>query len=136
MQVPNGLGSPVVGGMLREWTQDGFVRWLRGIRGLYTVRRDLFVDALYNTFDVERSVVAEKNGGRDVCVAYAKESGMREKGVRRPLFEFIPPTSGLFIWVSFLPSISFVPGSHIQCVDQGSLPSIPAPSPGQLERVA
>ncbi|VDC08029.1 unnamed protein product [Peniophora sp. CBMAI 1063] len=98
-QAPNGLGTAVVGGLLREWTQDGFIRWLRGVRALYTVRRDYFVDALYDTFDVERSVVTEKTDGRDVCVAYAKQNGMREKGVRRPLFEFIPPTSGLFIWL-------------------------------------
>lgn len=99
-QAPNGLGTAVVGGLLREWGQDGFLRWLRGIRALYAERRDIFVDALYDTFDVERSVVTEKSSAKDVCVAYARESGMREKGVRRPLFEFIPPTSGLFVWVS------------------------------------
>ncbi|KZV76403.1 PLP-dependent transferase [Peniophora sp. CONT] len=106
-QAPNGLGTAVVGGLLREWTQDGLIRWLRGIRALYTERRDYFVDALYDTFDVERSVVPEKTGGRDVCVAYARGSGMKEKGVRRPLFEFTPPTSGLFIWLK-VPFPSYV----------------------------
>jgi hypothetical protein len=102
-QSPCGLGQSLAMQLLRTWGMDGYLRWLRGIRAQYTARRDFFVDAISQTFELESKVCATGVWeGAEVFTAYARPRGgfmMREKARRVPLFEFVPPTAGMFVWV-------------------------------------
>ncbi|KAA1477299.1 PLP-dependent transferase [Dentipellis sp. KUC8613] len=108
-QSPCGLGQSLVMKLLQTWTYAGYIRWLRGLRMQYKARRDLFVDLLAGAFDLQRAVGTREMGawaGMTVYTAYAKHqggmwgAGAGEKtGERDPLFSFVPPSSGMFVWV-------------------------------------
>jgi aromatic amino acid aminotransferase I / 2-aminoadipate transaminase len=108
-----------------HWKYDGYIRWLRGsaymsnvsltilkmifVTGLgtqYTTRRDFLIDCLDDEFNLQ--LASARNGvweGCDYFLASAKPSGkqMSEKWDRKTMFSFVPPTSGMFIWVRGLP---------------------------------
>lgn len=103
------------------WKYDGYIRWLHGtfiqievvyvcsrrIAGLavqYKARRDFFIDCLADEFHFEPSSSEISFWkGCQVFDAYPKQSGKRlfmsEKGLGTKLFSFVPPSSGMFIWV-------------------------------------
>jgi aromatic amino acid aminotransferase I len=89
--------------MIQKWTFDGYIRWLRGIKAHYRMRRDWICDAFEDNFHLEidtnnsnSSVLEVFDGlGRGVT-CYDKSSG--EKPI--PLVSFIPPTAGMFIWLA------------------------------------
>lgn len=92
---------------------EKFIRWLQGLQGEYTSRRDFMVDSILELFNVlpASGEVAAFGAGLPVMTAYLKEStskGLSEKyqavNTKTPLFSFIPPTAGMFVWVS-LPQI-------------------------------
>jgi len=81
---------------------DGYVRWLRGLRGQYRLRRDWTIDLLYDHFDIEQ----ETDASHSVFIAYKKSSrsekhSVGEKGGMKPLFELVPPSGGMFLWFRF-----------------------------------
>lgn len=72
-----------------------------GLRTEYTRRRDFFVDCIAENFHLELAP-PEKNGikGSEMYLAsHLKVLG--EKRIRKSLFSFVPPSSGMFVWVSF-----------------------------------
>ncbi|KAF9520549.1 hypothetical protein BS47DRAFT_641929 [Hydnum rufescens UP504] len=98
---PSGISQALIGTLLKSWGHDGFIRWLRGLRGQYRLRRDLTIDLFYRHFDIQQ----EYDSGQSVLVAYPHHS---QKGVpdEKPgsrkstaLFEFVPPSTGMFIWI-------------------------------------
>ncbi|KAH9046759.1 pyridoxal phosphate-dependent transferase [Lactarius hengduanensis] len=101
-QNPCGLGQALVVALLTQWTFDGYVRWLRGLRTQYQHRRDFLVDCLAEEFELspEPSITATSGGPALLC-AYPRGSGsgglLDEKA--RPLLSFVPPSSGMFVWV-------------------------------------
>ncbi|TFY78193.1 hypothetical protein EWM64_g5817 [Hericium alpestre] len=107
-QSPCGLGQSLVAKLLESWTYEGYIRWLRGLRMQYKLRRDLFVDLLSDEFDLRESVGTRAQGPWERCTvytAYAKPRGralpwMSEKHAAKPLFSFVPPSSGMFVWVA------------------------------------
>ncbi|TFY60507.1 hypothetical protein EVG20_g7392 [Dentipellis fragilis] len=110
-QAPCGLGQSLVTKLLQSWAYEGYIRWLRGLRIQYKARRDLFVDLLSEEFDLQRAVGTHELGawhGQTVYTAYVKQRGgalwgsRSEKasvGLGGPLFSFVPPSSGMFVWV-------------------------------------
>ncbi|KDQ64466.1 hypothetical protein JAAARDRAFT_201799 [Jaapia argillacea MUCL 33604] len=105
-QAPCGFGQSLITQLLINWKYDGYIRWLRGLGAQYKMRRDYFIDCLLDEFDVKPSVATEGCWtGCDVYVAFSKPpsqgSVMSEKSValRKPLFSFVPPTSGMFVWL-------------------------------------
>jgi len=103
-QNPCGLGQSIVTQLLtKQWGLGGYVRWLRGIRTNYTLRRDALLDAFMDKFDI---TLAPGSGYREGAVVYEarfKQSGgsasvMAEKRSTKVL-SFIPPTGGMFLWL-------------------------------------
>lgn len=94
----------MVASLLLKWHYDGYIRWLRALQLQYTQRRDHFIDALVKEFDLR--IVKGREGysaGCDVYNAYAKpRKGLFSEKTSindQALFSFVPPTSGMFVWV-------------------------------------
>ncbi|KAI0921014.1 hypothetical protein AcW1_004869 [Taiwanofungus camphoratus] len=102
-QAPCGFGQSLITKLLMTWKYDGYVRWLHGLAVQYKTRRDFFIDCLADEFHLESS--PSDLGvwrGHDIYTAYARPSRqllILEKGYGVKMFSFVPPTSGMFIWV-------------------------------------
>lgn len=107
-------GSPfsaqsLVTQLLYHWKYDGYTRWLHGLAIQYKTRRDWFIDCLSEELHLEATTSSDVSFWKDCVVydAYAKRSNswiMSEKGsVGTKLFSFVPPTSGMFLWVGGCP---------------------------------
>jgi aromatic amino acid aminotransferase I len=98
---PCGISQSLVAKLLLTWKHEGYVRWLHGLSKQYTMRRDAFFDYLFEEFFITRTHC--KGDGRDLYSAFAKKSTIsgheRDEGCSKVLFSFIPPTSGMFIWI-------------------------------------
>lgn len=46
ISTPNGIGQAMVAKLLLDWKYDGYVRWLRGIKATYAMRRDWMVSLI------------------------------------------------------------------------------------------
>jgi len=105
--MPCGFSQAFVMALLAQWTFDGYIRWLRGLRAQYRHRRDIFVDCLMDEFDlsptrastipVPGAWAAAAGEQTMVLAAYRRNSVQKEK--RRPLMSFVPPSAGMFVWV-------------------------------------
>lgn len=101
-QDPSGLSQSFVLSLLQSWGHEGFVRWLQSIRGEYQARRDWMVAAFAHEFEI---VPAAKAGagllppGEQGVVAMLK--GLDGTSVPVPVFSFVPPTAGMFVWAKF-----------------------------------
>ena len=114
--------------LLLTWGYDGWIRWLHGTRshvivqpcrthrllGLaveYKGRRDFFVDTLADEFHVQesRAVATGVWAGCNVLEAYSKprRDDSEKFAVRTKYFSFVPPTSGMFIWVRLMAYIAY-----------------------------
>lgn len=77
---------------------------LTGLAAEYKHRRDYFVQCLNEEFHLERSL--EERGvwkGCNVYGAYAKPRLQVKSEKEAPpvkMFSFVPPSSGMFVWVS------------------------------------
>jgi len=72
-----------------------------GLGTQYTLRRDYFIDCLDDEFDLQLAFARDGIWeGRDYYLASAKSSAkqMSEKN-QKVMFSFVPPTSGMFVWV-------------------------------------
>jgi aromatic amino acid aminotransferase I / 2-aminoadipate transaminase len=109
-QSPCGLGQALFMALISQWTFDGYVRWLRGLRAQYRHRRDFFVDCLADEFDLfptPASAVSPRWSSATVVgdhtftvlSAYARGGNVHEKTTRHPLLSFMPPSSGMFVWL-------------------------------------
>lgn len=98
-QDPSGLSQAVVLSMLHNWGQDGFVRWMQSIRIQYQQRRDWMVAAFARQFGLVPAEESADFPGAQGVVAVLESRDESEKAV--PVFSFVPPTSGMFIWAKF-----------------------------------
>ncbi|KAL7424021.1 hypothetical protein Q5752_001606 [Cryptotrichosporon argae] len=113
-QAPSGFATAMLSKLTTEWGFDGYVRWLRGIKAVYRMRRDWMVDAFADQFHMETGegnarVLEVLSAGKGVtCYAKPKNgssSAMWDEkrglssGVGKPLVSFIPPTAGMFIFL-------------------------------------
>ncbi|TFK55669.1 PLP-dependent transferase [Heliocybe sulcata] len=105
-QAPCGFGQSLITSLLLNWGFEGYIRWLRGLGAQYTARRDFIIDALADEFDLDLSPSSSAHAvgpwrGANVYVAKEKWQGTEKFAAtgRKPLFSFVPPTSGMFIWL-------------------------------------
>ena len=101
-QAPCGLGQALAVALLSQWTFNGYIRWLRGLREQYKLRRDFFVDCLADEFDLIPTSPSAISGrwaaaaaGEDPMVLSAYRPGEKS----RMLLSFVPPSAGMFVWV-------------------------------------
>ncbi|KAL0068926.1 hypothetical protein AAF712_003919 [Marasmius tenuissimus] len=92
-QSPSGWSQIIAEEILSTWGQEGFLRWLMGLRHSYAVRRDWMCDSLAEYFDV---VPAPKDAVDDV-VAYPKNRS--QEGETAPFFSLNYPKGGMFLWI-------------------------------------
>jgi len=96
---PCGFAQAFVTAVLLEWQPKGYLRWLKGLGAEYTRRRNFFLDCLVENFHLEPGL-SSKGGFKGFDVYLASIS--KEKGhIQGPVFSFVPPTSGMFVWLQF-----------------------------------
>jgi len=107
-QAPCGFSQAFVMALLSQWTFDGYIRWLRGLRTQYRLRRDFFVDCLMDEFDlspIRASAIpvpgawAAAGGEQTVVFAAYPHGSMQKEKTTRPLMSFVPPLAGMFLWM-------------------------------------
>jgi len=102
-QAPCGFGQALITSLLNGWGMSGWIRWLRGIKAQYTLRRDMCMDALYDHFDMRedlRSSSISAWTGAPVLVAHKKGLQQVEKyDSTTSLFSIVPPVAGMFLWI-------------------------------------
>ncbi|KAF9451689.1 PLP-dependent transferase [Macrolepiota fuliginosa MF-IS2] len=104
-QAPCGFGQAVVASLLMNWKFDGYVRWLQGLRAQYRERRNFCLDCFGDFFELEARSTAStaiydgyiKTKPIQPSNKWTEEFVHREK--RFPVFSFVPPTSGMFVWL-------------------------------------
>ncbi|USP73033.1 hypothetical protein yc1106_00307 [Curvularia clavata] len=77
------------------WKVDGWVRWLEGLRGNYERRMKTMCDIL----DAGKEAV--KAGRRKSLADVADEEDDWTVVEKKPIFTFVRPLGGMFIWVRF-----------------------------------
>ncbi|KAF9569073.1 PLP-dependent transferase [Agrocybe pediades] len=97
-QAPCGFGQSLITQLLLNWKFSGYLRWLKGLGVQYTDRRDYFIDCLVDKFHLELAPAAQF-GGSMRYTAYDLTTPYSEKAKKKPLFSFVPPSSGMFIWL-------------------------------------
>ncbi|KAF8520678.1 pyridoxal phosphate-dependent transferase [Gautieria morchelliformis] len=113
---PCGFSQSLITQLLsKHWSFSDFIRWLQGLQTQYIIRRDFFVDCIFEEFEVRPtsdSQLLEVFGSKlPVFTAYVKtgehqrKRGMAEKthmhSEKTPLFSFVPPSAGMFVWLKF-----------------------------------
>ncbi|KAF8321579.1 PLP-dependent transferase [Clavulina sp. PMI_390] len=111
---PSGISQAVIGSMLLQWGVEGFVRWLRGMSGVYRMRRDWVVDLFLDKFHVQEEIddaghlvyishakpaSAEATNGADANIKVYTGSPNEPNNNHMELVRFIPSSSGMFLWL-------------------------------------
>ncbi|KAH7916089.1 pyridoxal phosphate-dependent transferase [Hygrophoropsis aurantiaca] len=99
-QSPCGFGQSIVTKILTNWKYDGYIRWLQGLRTEYAQRRDFFIDCLAEEFDLQAAPAPA--GIWEGCLTYQAFSNRRISNTTEkssPLFSFVPPNAGMFVWL-------------------------------------
>ncbi|KIJ20218.1 hypothetical protein PAXINDRAFT_166331 [Paxillus involutus ATCC 200175] len=102
-QAPCGFGQSIVTKILLNWTYDGYIRWLRGLRTEYTQRRDFIVDCFSEEFNLQIGPSTTKvwSGCTTYHAALKQAGGHNEKYPfqNRTMFSLVPPVAGMFLWI-------------------------------------
>jgi len=105
-QAPCGFTQLYVTSLLMNWHYDGYIRWLKALRIQYKGRRDYLVDCFAEEFHLQQSISTQGyTAGAQVYYASLKPKRsfipLSEKDVAysKPLFSFVPPSSGMFVWI-------------------------------------
>jgi aromatic amino acid aminotransferase I len=77
--------------MLNKYTFDGYIRWLRGIKALYKMRRNWLCDTFEDVFHIE----FEENTNGVVSNQYVREVF---EGLGRGVTCYAKPTAGVKKW--------------------------------------
>lgn len=91
-QAPSGWSQAIVYALLRKWGISGYIEWLSNLRDVYQTRRNWMCDAFAQNFEI-RPAKSSKIPGAEGLVAFSKSD--------QPVFSFVPPTGGMFIWARF-----------------------------------
>ncbi|OCF35477.1 aromatic amino acid aminotransferase I [Kwoniella heveanensis CBS 569] len=104
-QAPSGFATAMTTVMLQQWGFDGYIRWLRGIKATYNMRKTWICDAFADTFHLEfnQNKSLFPNGTRTITCYSRQEPRNRWDEKRdahhKPLVTFTPPTAGMFIFL-------------------------------------
>ncbi|ETN36262.1 uncharacterized protein HMPREF1541_08539 [Cyphellophora europaea CBS 101466] len=95
-QAPSGWAVLMLSNLLQTWGSAGYLQWLAQLRNQYRARRDWMCSALESNF-VLKSVdkVKDPPTGAEGLLAYANGQA------KAPIFSFVPPTAGMFLWARF-----------------------------------
>lgn len=104
-QAPCGFGQALITTVLLNWQSAGYIRWLKGLKVQYKHRRDFFIDCLAEQFHLETEPAI--HGMYEGCDVYHasqrsrvdKSGYLAEKSHPVVLFSFVPPASGMFVWL-------------------------------------
>ncbi|BEJ18212.1 hypothetical protein CspHIS471_0704890 [Cutaneotrichosporon sp. HIS471] len=114
-QAPSGFATALTLTMLNHWGWDGYVRWLRGIKANYRMKRDWMLDALADSFHLE----SDSNGLNPLVIStpfgrrftgYARPNPTSAEGRwdekrgltgahGKPLISYLPPSAGMFVFL-------------------------------------
>ena len=95
-QDPSGFSQAIVYELLKNWGIDGYLVWQQRLRMEYQARRDCLIDAFAANFELlpAGKISGFKGEGLVACLQDANGS--------TPIFNFVGPTGGMFIWTKFL----------------------------------
>lgn len=99
IQDPSGLAQGFVLSLLQSWGHDGFIRWMQHIRSTYQMRRDWMVAGFSKHFELVPAETCSTLPGEQGLVALMKSADESKAPV--PVFSFVPPTAGMFVWAKF-----------------------------------
>jgi aromatic amino acid aminotransferase I / 2-aminoadipate transaminase len=97
-QDPGGLSQAFVLAVLEKWSADGYIDWLQQLRSEYHARCNWLIDAFAKQFDLVAAADCSELTGAEGVVAVLKSQGTEK---RVPIFSFVPPVGGMFIWTKF-----------------------------------
>ncbi|KAL3474298.1 pyridoxal phosphate-dependent transferase [Aspergillus californicus] len=94
-QDPAGLSQALTLALFQNWGIDGYILWLQNLRTEYHRRRNWMIDAFAQHFTLVPASEIEPSlqGAPEGVVAALLNS--------TPIFSFVPPTGGMFIWAKF-----------------------------------
>lgn len=100
-QAPCGFGQSLVTKLLLDWKFTGYLRWLKGLGVEYRRRRDFFIDCIVETFHIELAPPSQNmfHGSEMYLASAFIPSSVPDKCIKTHLFSFVPPTSGMFVWL-------------------------------------
>ncbi|ORY69318.1 pyridoxal phosphate-dependent transferase [Leucosporidium creatinivorum] len=92
-QAPSGWSQAILASLLTTWKNSGYLHWLSNLRDQYTLRRNHLIDSLASSFDL-RPAGSTAIPNAEGLVAFLEGSEI-------PVFSFVPPTGGMFLWLKF-----------------------------------
>ncbi|KAH6657578.1 aromatic aminotransferase Aro8 [Truncatella angustata] len=95
-QDPSGVSQALVLSLLASWTTSGYITWLQNLRLEYQRRRDWMTAAIKELFDLSPASQFPELRAEGLVAAIEGSAG-----TRTPIFSFIPPTGGMFLWTKF-----------------------------------
>lgn len=96
-QDPAGLSQAFVLSLLRRWGIDGYLVWLQSLQFQYRERRDWLLDAFHARFVVLPAAKSPVPKAQGLVACVRAEEG----GALRPVFSFVDPGAGMFVWCKF-----------------------------------
>jgi aromatic amino acid aminotransferase I len=96
-QDPAGLSQAFVTSLLDRWGTDGYFGWLQQLKGQYESRRNWLLDAFHANFTVLPAAESPLPEAQGLVVCLPGSN----KGASRPVFSFIDPSAGMFVWTKF-----------------------------------
>ncbi|WRT67167.1 uncharacterized protein IL334_004133 [Kwoniella shivajii] len=114
-QAPSGFATALTTTMLEKWGFEGYIRWLRGIKATYNMRKTWICDAFEDTFHLEfdQSKGLFPSGSKTItCYSKQPQSAWDEKkGLHGPgLVTFVPPTVSTCCYNRADVQVLFAPG--------------------------
>ncbi|WVR05212.1 hypothetical protein IAU60_002224 [Kwoniella sp. DSM 27419] len=89
-QAPSGFATAMTTVMLQQWGFEGYIRWLRGIKATYNMRKTWICDAFEDVFHIESSQIATLfPTGTQALTCYSKTPKNRWDEKRAGMFIFL-----------------------------------------------
>ncbi|KAH7311396.1 pyridoxal phosphate-dependent transferase [Stachybotrys elegans] len=96
-QDPAGLSQAYVLGILQSWGIDGYLSWLQSLQFQYLTRRNWLLDSFSEHFTLEAAEKSPLTSADSLVASIRTKDGT----LRRPVFSFVDPTAGMFVWSKF-----------------------------------
>ncbi|WWC69406.1 uncharacterized protein I206_103345 [Kwoniella pini CBS 10737] len=105
-QAASGFATALTVSSIQKWGFDGYIRWLRGVKATYNMRKTWICDAFQDTFHLEWDQAHVQDlfpNGSKTITCYSKQPKNKwdeKKGLNGPgLVTFTPPTAGMFVFL-------------------------------------
>lgn len=100
-QDPAGLSQAFVTGLLDRWGVEGYFNWLQQLKTQYETRRNWMLQAFHANFVVLPAAESPLPEAQGLVVCLPTTRGDNEGGALRPIFSFVDPSAGMFVWSKF-----------------------------------